>query len=708
MAADSGKLEDGFRDARNYAKDLSDILANQVAGNAKTTKDLVYQINSELKNTTDNSSQLNTLVQSRNSYLQQQVKLGLFVNKGLVNQLDSQIALLEKKIEQEQIDEDIKAIQKAHIDQANALKDKMQGVLNTMSAIATNPTVAIGAGLAYIAAQAFEFGKEMFSASKSMGLGVEQSAQLAESTAAAAASAKLFGGSTSDAVQAANALTSEAGALNNLTADAVNNATFLSVRFGLGAENAAKLQTVMKDVTDGTIEGSKSMQDFATDLAIANNVAPGAVMQDIAANTEMFAQSGAEGAKEFIKTSIAAKKLGIEISAINAAAGSLLDIEGSMSKQMEAEVLLGRQLNLDGARRAANQGDYLSLTKELTKNVGTLDDFEGMSVIKRQALADALGMSVSDTRKMVANQSKLADLSETALEHYKETGEIQHEGKSVLNEQNIQMAQSGIMAAAALGSLASQLGLRTSIFGMAKATAAVDSGKGDSGKGGGGFMKMIGNLNPMSLIKGAAAMVIVAGAVFVFGKAVQEFMKVSWTAVGMAVVSMLALTGAVALLGVIMSSGVGAVAIIAGAAAMVIVAAAVYVLGKALQEMATAFDMMLPMTESLMSLVMIIPGLVALASTFGLLSVGIATMAASLLVLTPVLPALLALGSLAPVVGALTGNASSDSPAATSSSDSVIEKLDELITVVKAGGTINLDGRKVGDVLTLARAPIGV
>jgi len=202
-------------------------------------------------------------------------------------------------------------------------------------------------------------------------------------------------------------------------------------------------------------------------------------------------------------------------------------------------------------------------------------------------------------------------------------------------------------------------------------------------------------------------MVIVAGAVFVFGKAVQEFMKVEWKAVGMAVVSMLALTAAVAGLGLIMSSGVGAVAILAGAAAMVVVAGSVYILGKALQEMATAFDMMLPMTESLMGLVMIVPGLVALASTFGLLSVGIASMAASLLVLTPVLPALLALGSLAPVVGALTGTTATEAPAA-STSDSVIEKLDELITVVKAGGTINLDGRKVGDVLTLAKAPIGV
>jgi len=703
MAEDSGKLEENLRNSRNYAKDLSNILASEVAGNTRTTVDLVAQINEQLKNSSDSSTQLNTLIQNRNSYIEEQVRLGRFINQSLVDQLDSQIALLEKKIEQENIDQQIADIQKGYTDQANALKDKMQGVLNTMTAIATNPAVAIGAALTLFASKAFEFGKAMFDASKSMGLGVAQGAQLAEVTAVAAAEATLLGGSTDDAVQAAQALTSEAGALNNLTADAVNNATFLSVRFGLGAENAAKLQAVMKDVTDGTLEGSKSMQDFATDLAIANNVAPGAVMQDIAANTEMFARSGADGAKEFIRTSIAAKQLGIEMASINSAANSLLDIEGSISKQMEAEVLLGRQLNLDGARQAALQGDYLTLTKELTSQVGTLNDFNNMSVIQQQALAESIGMSVQDTQKMIANQDKIAGLSEEAKEHYKETGEILSESSNLTEQINLQNADSVVSIAGGIAPLLSMLGLKTNILGVTQATAAAEQG---SGKGG-GFLSTFSKINPMSLVKGAAAMVIVAGAVFVFGKAVQEFMKVEWKAVGMAVVSMLALTAAVAGLGLIMSSGVGAVAILAGAAAMVVVAGSVYILGKALQEMATAFDMMLPMTESLMGLVMIVPGLVALASTFGLLSVGIASMAASLLVLTPVLPALLALGSLAPVVGALTGTTTTEAPAA-STSDSVIEKLDELITVVKAGGTINLDGRKVGDVLTLAKAPIGV
>ena len=186
------------------------------------------------------------------------------------------------------------------------------------------------------------------------------------------------------------------------------------------------------DVTDGTAAGARDMTDFVANLAEANNVAPTAVLEDIASNTEVFAKFGKEGAENFIKTSIAAKKLGIDMSSITSAAEGLLDIEGSISKQMEAEVLLGRQLNLDAARQAALQGDYLTLTKELANQVGSVAEFNQMNAIQQQALADSLGMSVADTRKMVENQDKLAGLSEEALNHYKETGEIQEASNSCL------------------------------------------------------------------------------------------------------------------------------------------------------------------------------------------------------------------------------------------------------------------------------------
>ena len=191
------------------------------------------------------------------------------------------------------------------------------------------------------------------------------------------------------------------------------------------------------------------------------------------------------------------------------------------------------------------------------------------------------------------------------------------------------------------------------------------SGGGDASpkKGGGmpgkGIMDGMAKIDMKKVIQGAAAMVIVAGAVFIFGKAVQEFMKVSWEAVGMAVVSMLALVGAVALLGAIMMSGVGAVAILAGAAAMLVVASAVLVLGLGLQAIGTGFEMLgagiMSLTPNLLTVGTSILGLVGLLPMIGLLSIGLIALAGSLGYLalfgTLALPALMGIGIAMMMVG---------------------------------------------------------
>ena len=121
------------------------------------------------------------------------------------------------------------------------------------------------------------------------------------------------------------------------------------------------------------------------------------------------------------------------------------------------------------------------------------------------------------------------------------------------------------------------------------------------GKGIADMMKQlargIGYFGKKSVLLGAAALILVSGGIFVFSKAMVEFTKVSWKAVGVAAVSLLLLVGTIAALGAIMMSGVGAVALVLGAAALVIVAGGLFVLGKAMQEFAKALNIAMPFFE---------------------------------------------------------------------------------------------------------------
>lgn len=102
----------------------------------------------------------------------------------------------------------------------------------------------------------------------------------------------------------------------------------------------------------------------------------------------------------------------------------------------------------------------------------------------------------------------------------------------------------------------------------------------------GGMVTSLGR-NMGGLIRGAAAAAILAGALWVLGKAVQEFQKLSdWSGLAKAGVALVGLTAAVVGIGALMSTGFGAAALILGTGAIIGMAVAVGVLGDALQNIA--------------------------------------------------------------------------------------------------------------------------
>ena len=118
-----------------------------------------------------------------------------------------------------------------------------------------------------------------------------------------------------------------------------------------------------------------------------------------------------------------------------------------------------------------------------------------------------------------------------------------------------------------------------------------------------------------------------------------------------------------------------------------------------LASLAESMALMAPMSEMIS----------ALGNSFLSLSLGILALAGSLLFLTPMIPTMLVFGHTFSPDGllsqAMMGGGADEG--GDDGNSVLVEKLDELITVVKQGGTITLDGKKVGDVLTLAKAPLG-
>lgn len=127
----------------------------------------------------------------------------------------------------------------------------------------------------------------------------------------------------------------------------------------------------------------------------------------------------------------ATKALGLEMGQVEGIADSLLDFEGGIAKEMEAELLLGKNLNLEKARQAALDNDLVTLAEEIAKNVGDSADFAEMNRIQQDALAASVGMSREELGKMLFNQEQLVGLSaeETAIRE-KQINDLEAKGLS--------------------------------------------------------------------------------------------------------------------------------------------------------------------------------------------------------------------------------------------------------------------------------------
>jgi len=111
-----------------------------------------------------------------------------------------------------------------------------------------------------------------------------------------------------------------------------------------------------------------------------------------------------------------AKSLGIEMSAVASSAGQLLDFESSIQKELEAELLIGRDLNLEKARSAALAGDQEALARALVEEAGSLEELQNMNVLQQQALAGALGMSADQLADSLVSQEALSTQAQEDLD----------------------------------------------------------------------------------------------------------------------------------------------------------------------------------------------------------------------------------------------------------------------------------------------------
>ena len=125
------------------------------------------------------------------------------------------------------------------------------------------------------------------------------------------------------------------------------------------------------------------------------------------------------GAKGLAEVAVQAKALGVDLGKVSDISGKLLNFEDSISAELEAELLTGKQINLETARLAALNGDMATVAEEIKNQIGGSAEFSKMNRIQQEAFANAVGMSREELANSLVEQEALKNVGVKTAEEAK-------------------------------------------------------------------------------------------------------------------------------------------------------------------------------------------------------------------------------------------------------------------------------------------------
>jgi len=179
------------------------------------------------------------------------------------------------------------------------------------------------------------------------------------------------------------------------------NRAAAALNYGVTVTELAQIEETLFTTADMTREMAAQAVNATQAFALANDVAPKAVLEDMASNAEMLAKYSDGTAEGMAKAAVYAQKLGINLSKVSQIADNLLDLETSMTAEFEASVLLNRDLNFDRARTLALNNDIQGAMEDIISQIGGEAEFAKMNAVQRSSLASAIGVGADDLANMM-------------------------------------------------------------------------------------------------------------------------------------------------------------------------------------------------------------------------------------------------------------------------------------------------------------------
>ena len=231
------------------------------------------------------------------------------------------------------------------------------------------------------------------------------------------------------------ALKETTGVFFDLSSQAAETFTNLTERIGLAGAAAGNLTMLMRLQGKETEKNLENLYDSTGAMLETSKTTASVkdILGDVATSSKGLQASLSANPGALAKAAIAARELGATLSDMEGTQKSLLDFESSIAAELEAELLTGKQLNLEKARTAALNNDLATVGEELGKQGVDLASFGKMNFIQQEAMAKAMGMSRDSMGEMVLR----AEMQKKSLSEIRDTmGEQAYENAKALGAQD--------------------------------------------------------------------------------------------------------------------------------------------------------------------------------------------------------------------------------------------------------------------------------
>ena len=253
-----------------------------------------------------------------------------------------------------------------------------------------------------------KFDDALFALRKNFGLMRDQNLEIEQTAKKIAKEYANIGITIEGSVAAITELGNSFGLSSSASKEIITNVAALNIQLGISEKTSVGFLKSISGISGKNVkEASEGMLGFAQSMSAAAGTNLNEVMGDISSSSDAVRSTFRGNTIELIKATIEARRFGLSLETMGKTSENLLQFNSSVNSEMEASVLLGKNINLMEARKAAFAGDYKKQQEEILKVTKSVGDFDKLNAMQKTALAKATGLTVTELQTMLQREKEI-------------------------------------------------------------------------------------------------------------------------------------------------------------------------------------------------------------------------------------------------------------------------------------------------------------